>query len=299
MAENELKQKEKRRSGFLSPVKVILLGILLLAVVLPFTPPGVKVLRKVKRGIKEIMAAKGQPAQPTPEPEVIVKEVEVIKEVLVKPDPPERFVSYKRIDTAELWNGFDVKSEFHVEPGATATRERKKDDSFTIEMKVNVRVPEPNKTLAELKSLNTDLPKILPALPTMVESGKVSGLYHQLYKVKTERMQTLLTRINRLLTKHNFFDCETILELTHQDTGKRVLLIQGEMDVVSDGSDGDRMPEYDEYIAKSNYYQPFTSYGWKKRTSQPNPLLERWQKKLKDEQESDKPSRDRIAQLKR
>ena len=65
------------------------------------------------------------------------------------------------------------------------TEKLPKDDSFTIEMKINVRVPESNATLEELAALNADLPKVLPALPAMVETGKVSGFYHQLYKVKT------------------------------------------------------------------------------------------------------------------
>ncbi|MEM9282220.1 MAG: glycoside hydrolase family 75 protein, partial [Verrucomicrobiota bacterium] len=59
-------------------------------------------------------------------------------------------------------------------------------------------------------------------------------------------------------------------------------IIQGEMDVVTDGSDGDRWPELDDYISMSQYYQPFTSYGWPKQTSTPNPLLARWEAKLKE-----------------
>jgi hypothetical protein len=47
--------------------------------------------------------------------------------------------------------------------------------------------------------------------------------------------------------------------------------------VVADGSDGDRMPEMSESIYKSDYYQPFTSYEWAKKSQTPNPLLARWQ----------------------
>jgi hypothetical protein len=35
----------------------------------------------------------------------------------------------------------------------------------------------------------------------------------------------------------------------------------------------------------SQYYQPFTSYGWAKRSSTPNPLLARWETKLKEYEE--------------
>ena len=68
--------------------------------------------------------------------------------------------------------------------------------------------------------------------------------------------------------------------MTYPSSGRKILFIQSEMDVVSDGSDGDRMPEYDTYIAESTNYQPFTSYGWKKKTDRPNPLLKRWSEKL-------------------
>jgi hypothetical protein len=52
------------------------------------------------------------------------------------------------------------------------------------------------------------------------------------------------------------------------------------MDVVADGSDGDRMPTLDEYIYLSDYYQPSTSYGWPKRTTTPNPLVAKWESRL-------------------
>ena len=96
-------------------------------------------------------------------------------------------------------------------------------------------------------------------------------------------MQQFLTRLNAVPDRHNFYDCETILELVNPRTKRKILFIQSDMDVVSDGSDGDRMPEYDQYIAESTNYQPFTSYGWKKQTVRPNPLLKRWEKKLDEE----------------
>jgi hypothetical protein len=49
------------------------------------------------------------------------------------------------------------------------------------------------------------------------------------------------------------------------------------MDVVADGSDGDRMPTMSADIYNSDYYQPFTSYEWAKRSQTPNPLLSRHQ----------------------
>lgn len=238
---------------------------------------------------------------PKVEPEIVIKEVIKEVEILVMPEPPERFVSYKRIDTAELWSEFEVKSEFEVNQGDTATREKAIKDNFTIEMKVRLNVPKASDSVESLAEVNPQLPAILPDLPRLIENGKVSPLYNQFYKVKTERMQGLVTRLNALLTKHNFYDCETILELTHPETQAKAFLMQGEMDVVSDGSDGDRHPVLDEYIANSSNYQPFSSYGWKKRTTQPNPLLARWEKKLADATAAQQPTADlkrEIADLK-
>jgi hypothetical protein len=85
--------------------------------------------------------------------------------------------------------------------------------------------------------------------------------------------------LTQLLDRHNFFDTDTILEIDAPDTGRRVLWIQADMDVVSDGSDGDRLPTMPEKICKSDYYQPTTSYRWKKRTKTPNPLLAGWKER--------------------
>jgi len=50
--------------------------------------------------------------------------------------------------------------------------------------------------------------------------------------------------------------------------------------VVADGSDGDRLATLDEYIYMSDFYQPFTSYAWAKKTKIPNPLLGKWEARL-------------------
>ena len=101
----------------------------------------------------------------------------------------------------------------------------------------------------------------------MLTTAKVSGFYHKLYENKTASIQRDITRLNKILDRHNFFDCETILELTHPTSKRKTLLVQSEMDVVADGSDGDRMATLDEYIYMSDYYQPTTSYAWPKVTT--------------------------------
>ena len=258
-------------------------ALLLIAVGLLFTPIPKKIYRGLDRLIEKSKSTSGSNSEGgAPEPEVVIKEVEkeVVKIVEVRDPLPAKFVNYKSIDTAKLWSGIDVNSEMAVKEGGPASEEREKADAYTFEFKINLTVPKPNATPGEIAGVNPELPKVLPALAAMLESGKVSGFYHKLYEIKAKRVQQLITRLNAVPSRHNFYDCETVMELSHPETGRKVFFLQGDMDVVSDGSDGDRMPEYDEYIASSSNYRPFTSYGWKKRTGQPNPLLERWKTRL-------------------
>ncbi|MEC8906223.1 MAG: glycoside hydrolase family 75 protein [Verrucomicrobiota bacterium] len=214
---------------------------------------------------------------------VIYRDKEVIKKVLVRDPLPNKFVDYKSIDTVRLWNGIDSNSLMNVIQGGIASEERTDRKSYTFDFNVNVRVPFPVKDSQGIFSINPNLSKIVPELGDMIKAGKVSGFYHKLYDLKAKRLQQFLTRLNAVPDRHNFYDCETILELVNPRTKRKILFIQSDMDVVSDGSDGDRMPEYDQYIAESTNYQPFTSYGWKKQSVRPNPLLKRWEKKVDEE----------------
>ena len=214
---------------------------------------------------------------------VIYRDKEVIKKVLVRDPLPNKFVDYKSIDTVRLWNGINSNSLMNVIQGGIASEERTDRKSYTFDFNVNVRVPFPVKDSQGIFSINPNLSKIVPELGDMIKTGKVSGFYHKLYDLKAKRLQQFLTRLNAIPDRHNFYDCETILELVNPRTKRKILFIQSDMDVVSDGSDGDRMPEYDQYIAESTNYQPFTSYGWKKQSVRPNPLLKRWEKKLDEE----------------
>lgn len=213
--------------------------------------------------------------------EVPVEKI-VEKIVEVKPPMPSSYVDWKKIDVAKLWSDIPVKTEMITAQGDTAVKERERDTSYEIEMKVKLTVPKPNESAADLAAINAHLPKMLKDFSTLVEAAEVSPFYHHLYALKTERIQQNVTRIDELLSRHNLYDLETILQVKHPGTGRRLLLAQGEMDTVSDGSDGDRWPELDNYISMSQHYQPTTSYGWKKRTTTPNPLLSRFETKLKE-----------------
>lgn len=255
------------------------LATVLLLVVLPFTPAA----SKIKRTLMELREGRTTVRQVIKEvPHEVIKEVErvVVKEV--QPPLPSSFVPKSDVDVARLFNGIQIETKLQMTEGSYASLERLKPDAYQVKFEVDVRVPKANQSLQELSRINDRLPQLLPGLEQMLPTSKVSGFYHKLYQNKTTGIQRDLTRLNKLLSKDNFFDCETILELTHPTSSRKALLIQTDMDVVADGSDGDRRDDLDDYISLSDYYQPMTSYFWKKQTPTPNPLLPRWESKLKD-----------------
>lgn len=266
--------------------RLLLLLIIATVLILPFTPYA----GKIQRGLKEIVSgARETTERIVTKDRVITKEVpvvkevikEVVKEVPAPPPPlPEAYIPRKEVDIATLYNGITVKTDLLTEQGTYATLERLDPESYKVQFQLSVRVPKANQSLQELQRINPNLPAMLPGLGNMLATSKVSPFYHKLYDNKTTLVKRDLTRLNKLLDRHNFFDCETILELTHPASQRKALLIQSEMDVVADGSDGDRMASLDDYISLSDYYQPFTSYAWPKKTKTPNPLLARWESRL-------------------
>ena len=284
-------QRRPKRGCFGSFIRVLFLLALLTGLLLPFTP----FAGKIKKGIQDIVASARSTKERIITRDVmrdVIKEVPVVKEVTkevireVQPPLPEKFIPRKDVDVATLFNGITVKTNLLTEQGSFASLERLDPESYKAEFQLSIRVPKANQTLAELSRINKNLPAILPGLDAMMPTAKVSGFYHKLYENKTSRVQNDLTRLNKILDRHNYYDTETILELTHPATQRRALLVQSEMDVVADGSDGDRMPTLDEYIYLSDYYQPFTSYAWAKTTKNPNPLLAKWEERLSKAQEA-------------
>ena len=279
----------RSRDGCANTVtKLLFFSVLLVALLLPFTPFAGKIKRSLQQLIDSAKATKERVItrdvlKEVPVTKEVIKKVEVIKEV--QPPLPDKYIPRKEVDVATLFNGITVKTNLITEEGSFASLERLDPEAYKAEFQLSIRVPKANQTLPELSRINPNLPKILPGLETMLSSAKVSGFYHKLYQSKTTRVQNDLTRLNKILDRHNYYDCETILELTHPATQRRALLVQSEMDVVADGSDGDRMGTLDEYIYMSDYYQPTTSYAWPKVTTTPNPLVARWEERLKKAKE--------------
>lgn len=186
----------------------------------------------------------------------------------------------KSLQTGSIFNGLTFKANIETTFGGTATGEREDAGSYTVEMNVRVKVPKPHKLLPELRKLTPNLDMFLPALPAMLETAKVSPEFDELYRNKVTSLRSNLNRLDSLLSRHNFYDCETILELTHPESKRKAVLIQSDMDVDTDGSDGDRIAVVD--TGNSRTFQPFTSYHWPKRTKNPNPVEPIWQKRIAD-----------------
>ena len=183
-----------------------------------------------------------------------------------------------KLDTGRLFSGITLHSSVETAPGTDASTERGDPESYVLDLKLNARVPTPNRTLEELAKITPRLPELLPGLSAMTGPDSVSPLFAELYNTKIKMLRENLARLDLLLSRHNFFDCQTVLQLQHAQTHRRALLLQADMDVDADGSDGDRMPIG---TGAPTNFKPFTSFKWPKKTAAPNPYLAGTQERLK------------------
>jgi len=195
-----------------------------------------------------------------------------------EPTPTRPPVITGKLDTSKLFNGITLHSTVETIPGADATTERTQPDSYVLDLRLQARVPLPNKTIEELAKVSPQLPTLLPGLASTLSADPVSPLYAQLYDTKVRILRENLARLDLLLSRHNFFDCQTVLQLQHPQTHRKALLLQADMDVDADGSDGDRMPVG---TGAPVNFKPSTSYRWPKKTSAPNPYLAATEQALK------------------
>lgn len=180
----------------------------------------------------------------------------------------------------ELARGLNLKTQANFLPGTLASSDKKTKSNYQMTLTLNVKQPQALTKKEDILKLNPKLEAILPDLSTLFSHARVSPYYGQIYARKQTEIRKNLASLTKLLDRHNFYDTETILEITHPETRRKLLWLQSEMDVVSDGSDGDRLSTMPDKILKSSFYQPSTSYRWKKRTDKPNPLLKPWQQRL-------------------
>jgi hypothetical protein len=198
-----------------------------------------------------MLAGCGSPVEeevpPTPEPTPTVA-----------PTPePTPFVRRQPMDTGMMFNGLQYHWKVDQEPGTTAAREREVDEAYRLVLHLSIREPRAATTLEDLQVVNERLPQLLPSLPQMLETAEVSPAFDRLYELKFNWLNDRLQRLEGILSRHNYYDCDTILELQHPETGRKALFIQSEMDVNVDGSDGDRNVEVD---GSGMFFQPQTSY---------------------------------------
>ena len=183
-----------------------------------------------------------------------------------------------KLDTAKLFNGITLRSTVETTPGADAATERIQPESYVLDLKLLAHVPSPNKTIDELAKVSPQLPTLLPGLASMLSAEPVSPLFTQLYDAKVKMLRENLGRLDLLLSRHNFFDCQTVLQLQHPETHRKAILLQAEMDVDADGSDSDRLPAG---TGAPTNFKPATSYRWEKKTDTPNPYLAGTEQRLK------------------
>ena len=251
-----------------------------------FLPPvKQRILALVDRLRTERVVIKQGPGETRTVEKIVEKRVEVSVPAEPLPSAP---VLGTRKDVATMFGGMKLESKLVAEPGERATAERARDESYAVSFEFKVKVPAPAKSLADFTALNPALPKLVPSFGDLLGTAKVSGFYHHLYDLKQKSIQANILRLDRVLTRHNFYDLESVLELESATTKQKALLLQGEMDVVSDGSDGDRMESFEDYIFKSQHFQPTTSYAWDKVTTKQNPVIPRLETELKEVKEKQK-----------
>lgn len=186
----------------------------------------------------------------------------------------------KPLPTATLFNGIALESAVVAEPGhELASADRKEADAYTVQITLRLRLPRAASTLEDIVSNKPDLPQVLPTLPALLADAKVSPFFEKFYELKTRDVRRRQANLDAVLSRHNFYDCETMLEVENPETKRRALLVIADMDVNTDGSDGDRNVQVD---GSSQFFLPQTSYRWPKRTDRVNPFLPREEKKLAD-----------------
>ncbi|MBQ2868960.1 MAG: glycoside hydrolase family 75 protein [Akkermansia sp.] len=282
-----------------------LLGVLLLgagALYTPYPAELVKALttddsapKKKKKKKKVAKPASPAPAAPSvlpvapPEPE---EEIEVepwspqeafsMPAITLPPFPPalpERVEPGQYDHISKMTPGLNVLSSVQFEPGSTASQDRKALASYQVRVALNLRLPKAADG-ESLKHANPKLPELFAKYNDFMAKAKVSQWYQSLYLHKQNRIRKEAATLARLLDRHNYYDTDTILEIEAPETGRKVLWVQADMDVVSDGSDGDRLPDMPAKVKNSDHYQPMTSYRWRKLGTNPNPLLPHWEERV-------------------
>ena len=258
--------RSPRRSGCIT-LLLIGFGLILGLIVCTVLPPGARTW--ISAHLPAPLARLGEPVS-TPTPPLVTPPLEPTPTPTAPPLPRVPVIPPKTRETARLFNGIQVHTTFDAEPGRQAALERETPDSYALDLHFQTKIPTAAHAAVEVARSAPDLLAALPRLGSLLEKGEVSKFYFGLYQNKTEALRQNLARLDALLSRDTFYDTDTILELQDPDTRRKVLLIQSDMDVDSDGSDADRLPDAD--FSDPNF-QPLTSYKWPRRSAAVNPLL--------------------------
>ncbi len=196
------------------------------------------------------------------------------------PALPERVSEGQYDHINEMGRGVSISSQVHFAEGTTAAKDRELAEAYQLKVSLNLTMPKAGGK-EDLLAVNPHLNKVLPAFEQLMSAASVSPWYHSLMLHKQNRVRKNAATLSRVLDRHNFYDTETILQIEAPDSKRKFVWIQADMDVVSDGSDGDRLPDMPKAIRESDNYQATTSYRWKKMGTNPNPLLPHWRDRLK------------------
>lgn len=206
---------------------------------------------------------------PTPAPTPVV---------IARPTPPPvptptpvPTLPRKPVELGKLFNGVTFKTKF-VTPGSRepASLERDDENSYAVEITFTAKLPRPSLTIEDIAANDPKLPEVLNQMPRLIATATVSPFFEKLYSNKISTIRQELFALDQVLSRHNFYDCETILQFKSPETGRKALLVVGDMDVNVDGSDGDRNVQVDD---SGRFFQPQTSYRWPKTTDRPNPFI--------------------------
>lgn len=218
----------------------------------------------------EVPEVRTAPGTPSPSPVPTIAPVPTPTPVPVLPRKP--------IVMGRLFNGMTFRTKFDTpQSDEPASLRRVENDSYEAEITVTATLPRAAKTLEDLARNDSKLPEVLNKIPVLLESASVSPFFETLYKNKIEAIRRNLFALDAVLSRHNFYDCETILELKDLETNRKALLVVGDMDVNVDGSDGDRNFSVDD---SGRFFQPQTSYRWPRQTDRINPLLPKAEERL-------------------
>ena len=173
-----------------------------------------------------------------------------------------------------------LESAVVAEPGQElASADRKESGAYKVEITLRLQLPRPATTLEDILSNKPELVATLPTLASLLDNARVSPFFAKFYDLKVRDVRRKQANLDSILSRHNFYDCETMLELENPATSRRALLVLSDMDVNTDGSDGDRNVAVD---GSSMFFLPQTSYRWPKQTDRVNPFLPIEEKKLAD-----------------